>query len=146
MTKTIANFMAAALLATTVLSVPAPAEARARHHTRAYHHSRDYNYYQRDRYRDDRGDALAAGVAGLAIGAILGAALTSDRNHRSRGYYGDGYYRDDYGGGYGGGGEWREHHRNRSYGRDYYGDGYGDDWGDGRDYGWREHRHDDDDD
>lgn len=60
------------------------------------------------RYRHHRGDAVAAGVVGLALGAVLGAAIT-DSNRRGRydrcydrcggydrGYYRDGYYEDGY--------------------------------------------------
>jgi len=61
-------------------------------------------------YRHHRGDAVAAGVVGLALGAVLGAAIT-DSNHRryydrrydrcydrcgyDRDYYNEGYYEDD---------------------------------------------------
>ncbi len=52
----------------------------------------------RRRHRDNDGAAVAAGIAGLAIGAALASG------HRDRGYYRNGYYdRRDYGGYYGGG-------------------------------------------
>lgn len=72
--------------------------------------------WRRYSYRHHRGDAVAAGVVGLALGAVIGAAIT-DSNHRryydrrysgcydrcgyDRGYYRDGYYEDGYDDGYG---------------------------------------------
>ena len=73
----------------------------------------DGGHYRHKHRGDD--DALIAGVAGLAIGAILGSALSQRNEPRyappPQGYYGpppprdgyddDGYYGDDgYGGGY----------------------------------------------
>ena len=46
-------------------------------------YGRRYGYYGDDGY-DDGGDAVAAGVAGLAVGAILGGAL-SHRNYHTGG-------------------------------------------------------------
>jgi len=99
------------------------ASAQRRGHGRGHH---DYGgYYGADRYgcRDDNnygcerdrdrrryggsddGDAVAAGVIGLVLGAVIVSALTSDNNNNNRrddGYYDrrsdDGYYRDS--GGY----------------------------------------------
>lgn len=59
---------------------------RAYDHNRYYGHNR---YYDRRDWRghgsyrhhkdDDDGDAVVAGVAGLAIGALIGSAIASDR-------------------------------------------------------------------
>jgi len=112
--KRIIGALMAAVVATTAFAPAASA--------RDYHRG----YYSYDHHRD-HGDAVAAGVVGLALGAIIGSAITSD-NHRyrdrgyyyNRGYYNRGYYRDG-----------------------YYGNGYDDD----DDYGYsvcvvREHRYD----
>jgi hypothetical protein len=51
---------------------------------RAYDHGRHYD--RRDHYnyrKDDHGDAIVAGVAGLAIGALIGSAIASDRARTS---------------------------------------------------------------
>jgi len=82
--------------------VPAAAQAQPRH----YSHYYSYGHH-------DHGDAVAAGVIGLALGAIIGSAVSNSHRHRcydrcgyyDNGYYGDGYYRQGYyDGGYGGGG------------------------------------------
>ncbi len=76
----------------------------------AFAHDWRYGYSRRDYDRRDydrRGDAVAAGVVGLALGAVLGAAITNSRHRRyydrcddrcgygNRSYYDD--YDDDYG-------------------------------------------------
>ena len=94
MKRFLASVLALGLAAT---SFPNVASARDWHHG----------------YRHHRGDAVAAGVVGLALGAVLGAAITND-NHRRYydrrydgvcydrcGYYRDGYYEDGYDDGYG---------------------------------------------
>src|SRR5262249_27453509 len=51
------------------------------------------------------GDAVAAGVFGLALGAIIGSAASEHRRYYDRGYYNRGYYdRGYYDEGYYGGG------------------------------------------
>ena len=91
--KSTPGAMLALVLAATSL---APEAAYAREY-RHYNHGR--SYYDHDRRRG-RGDAVAAGVAGLVFGAILGAAVTS-RHRRDRcdngcgGYYNDDYYEGD---------------------------------------------------
>lgn len=67
LTRTIAVGAAAAML---VATVPGSAEAGYRYHGRY-----------------DGGAAVAAGIIGLGVGAILGSALA-----QPRGYYGPGYY------------------------------------------------------
>jgi hypothetical protein len=64
-----------------------------------YHRGYDRHHYDRDRWRgdyrrhhkdDDDGDAIAAGVIGLVLGGVLGAALASDPEPRygpGPGYY-----------------------------------------------------------
>jgi hypothetical protein len=80
---------------TCVAGVVAPATEAA---------ARDRHYYRYHRHHDDDGAAIAAGIAGLAIGA----ALASSGNRR--GYYDDGYRYD---------------RRYRYYDRGYYGRPYG---------------------
>lgn len=98
MRRFLTTALAAVTFAGAVAATTAPAQAR------------DYRDYRRyDRHRgNDAGVAVAAGIAGLALGAALSSS------GRARGYsdYDRGYYRDRYyGGGYYGGGY---------YGRSYY--------------------------
>jgi hypothetical protein len=79
MRKLMTAAMAAITLGGAIAATAAPAEAQPRH------------YYRYDRGHDRTGAAVAAGVAGLAIGAALAGS-----NH-NRGYYNNGYYG---GGGY----------------------------------------------
>ena len=67
--------LSAAIAATTLATLPAANADEWRHHR---HHG--------------NGDAVAAGVLGLAAGALIGGALANSRP--SYGYYGPGY--DDY--------------------------------------------------
>jgi hypothetical protein len=82
-----------ALIVATGALVPATASAQ-----RYYHH---YYYGHRG-----HGDAVAAGVVGLALGAIIGSAAADshrryyDRGYYDRGYYGRGYYEPGYYEGY----------------------------------------------
>jgi hypothetical protein len=82
------KLIAGALAAFTLAAVAMPASAEAR----PYHGG--YGYYG-DRHRGN-GDAVAAGIAGLAIGAIIGSAASQPRGYyeQPRGYYGapSGYY------------------------------------------------------
>ncbi|MDX2232985.1 MAG: hypothetical protein NW200_00675 [Hyphomonadaceae bacterium] len=58
----------------------APAVAEARDHGRHGYYDRGHygrGYHDRGRHHDDDNDALAAGVVGLALGAVLGAAIAS---------------------------------------------------------------------
>ena len=85
-----------------LLAVPAESFARDRHGDWGRYDGRSY------RHHNDHGDAVAAGVIGLAIGAVIGSALADDRDHYRGGppraydrynegpYHGDdGYSRDD---------------------------------------------------
>jgi hypothetical protein len=92
-----------------------PAESFARDHRGDWGgrdwHERDWRYDGRHyshRHRHDRGDAVAAGIIGLALGAAIGVAITEDRDRYRGGppraydrynegpyYHDDGYYRDD---------------------------------------------------
>jgi hypothetical protein len=96
MKKILAAALGALALGSTALVAPAEARPYARYNNH-------YNYNSRG-----HGDAVAAGIAGLAIGAIIGSAA-------SRPSYGSSYsYGYSYGPGYGG------------YGPGYgYGGGYG---------------------
>lgn len=82
--------LGAALVASASLAA-APAEARDR--------------YGRHRGGDDAAIAIAAGIAGLAIGAAISSNGRRDRYYDGQ-YYDDGYYRGGYYGGnyYNGGG------------------------------------------
>ena len=91
-----------------LIAAPSAAFAHERHggyYPRGY----DQRYYYR---HDDHGDAVAAGVIGLAIGAVIGTAL-SDHNDR---YYGPPRQYDRYN-------EGPNYRDDRDYGRDdgYYG-------------------------
>jgi hypothetical protein len=87
MRKLLVGGLAALTMASGVLAPVAEAQAR------------DYRYHHRyHRHRDNDGAALAAGIAGLAIGAAL--ASNSNRGYgrsygyydAQRGYYGRSYY------------------------------------------------------
>ncbi|MBS0385719.1 MAG: hypothetical protein JSS00_10280 [Proteobacteria bacterium] len=104
MKRLLTGALAFALAAT---SIPATAFARDRDDWRRDRYEYSHRYYNRG------GDAVAAGVIGLALGAVLGAAITDSnrRRHYDRcydrcGYDGrydrDAYYDDGYYGGYGG--------------------------------------------
>jgi hypothetical protein len=84
------KLIAGALAAFTLAAVAAPA-AEARPYRGGYN-----NYYSYDRHRHNNGDAFAAGIAGLAIGAIIGSAASQPRGYydQPRGYYDQprGYY------------------------------------------------------
>lgn len=72
-----------ALGATTLAALPANAGDWAgdwRWHDYGYHH------------RHHNGDAVAAGIVGLAAGALIGGALASQPPPPDYGYYDDGYY------------------------------------------------------
>lgn len=102
-----------AVIAATVLTVAAPAEAQ-----------RYGGYRHYDRRGGDAGPAIVAGIAGLAIGA----AIASNRNDRyyDRGYDYRGYYGPRYRGYYGP--RYRSYYGPRfrgGYDRGFYGPRYG---------------------
>jgi len=75
--------LSAAVLGTTLATLPA---ANAGDWNRWHHHGRGGGH---------GGDALAAGVLGLAAGALIGGALANDQPPRyADRYYDDGYDRD----------------------------------------------------
>lgn len=73
--------LSAAMAATMLVALPAANADEWRHHR---HHG--------------NGDAIAAGVLGLAAGALIGGALANDQPppDANRYYGGDGYYNDGY--------------------------------------------------
>ena len=83
------KLIAGALAAFTMAAVAVPASAEARPYRGGY----DYRYDNRHR---GNGDAFAAGIAGLAIGAIIGSVASQPRGYydQPRGYYDQprGYY------------------------------------------------------
>lgn len=105
MRKFIAMFATFAF-AMAAFATPASAQ-RYRHHDRGYDRDRGgYEYYHRDdcydrygrdrcynRHDDDDDDAIAAGVIGLVLGAVVATAIANS-NNRDDGYYSD---RDRYG-------------------------------------------------
>lgn len=76
------NLIAGALAAFTLAAVAIPASAEARPYRGGY----GGGYYDSHRHN---GDAVAAGIAGLAIGAIIGSAASQPRGYyeQPRGYY-----------------------------------------------------------
>lgn len=114
MMRKFATILAALAFGLTTL-VPATASAQHRgygygrgHHGGGYYGDgcrRDNNYgCERDRDRrrygrDDNDDAIAAGVIGLVLGAVIASAVSNSNNNdrRDDGYYSrdDDYYRDD---------------------------------------------------
>src|SRR5437667_2335574 len=94
MKKSLTAAMAALPFGGAVVATAAPAEAQRYDHHGYYGGGYDGGrYYDRGRHHDGHGDALAAGVVGLA----LGAALASSNNHNNyRGGYGYGYYDEPY--------------------------------------------------
>ncbi|MFT3727961.1 MAG: hypothetical protein QM759_09080 [Terricaulis sp.] len=82
--KSIIGALMAAVVATTAFAPAASA--------RDYHRGHYYSYGHRG-----HGNAAAAGVFGLVLGAALGASLSSNHHRYSdRGYYRDRYYDDGY--------------------------------------------------
>ena len=72
--------LSAAMAATMLVALPAANADEWRHHR---HHG--------------NGDAIAAGVLGLAAGALIGGALANDQPPPDANrYYDDGYYNDGY--------------------------------------------------
>lgn len=103
-------------MSATALTVAAPAEAQ---------------YYGRQHHHDNTGTAIIAGIAGLAIGAVIAGSNNNDqyrrRGYSQRGYIQGGTYGDGYGysdGRYNNGGynDYRRSYDNRGqgYGGSYY--------------------------
>jgi len=66
-------FFAAALVGLTLLTLAAPAEAGR---GRGYGNHGGHGGHYRHGYRGGGGNAVAAGIIGLGVGAIIGSALT----------------------------------------------------------------------
>ena len=111
MARLVSSAFTAILLASTVIASPAVAGAEERHGGRdsnqRYERMNDDRRSDRHQRDDDHGDAAAAAIVGLAIGAILGSTTRShpsqtyvDRDDVGEGYYSDGYRGDTYEPGY----------------------------------------------
>lgn len=115
MAKKVAALIGAAVIALTALA-PSVAAADPRHRggDRGYYDNHRGHYDGRRDYRrhDDNDDALAAGVVGLVLGAVIGSALSESRREPPPAYYppppragyNGGYYdgpQSGYGPGYG---------------------------------------------
>lgn len=90
MKKVLTTALAALTFGGAVVATAAPAQAQR--------YDRHYGgrYYDHHRHRDRGGDALAAGVVGLALGAAIASSSNNNRSYYSNGYYGSGYgYYDD---------------------------------------------------
>jgi hypothetical protein len=105
----------ATALAATALTAASPAMAR--------------DYYGYHHHGDSTGAAIAGGMIGLALGAVI-ASAASNHNHdyRNRGWeYRDGYYWDREGHRYDSNGrryDDSDYYARRGYRDGYYGDGY----------------------
>ncbi len=75
--------LAGAFLSTGLLPVT---EASAGHRHKVNKHAQ--KHHKRHKRRNNDGDLIAAGIIGLAIGAII-AGSANDRNHRADAYYND---------------------------------------------------------
>lgn len=103
MGKIMSTVMALTVAASSAISFSAPAEARRGDRYNNYNYcdhnprSRDcrgyYNRYddRRDyrRRRNNDGDVAAAAIIGLAVGAIVGGAISNDNRNDRRYYRGD---------------------------------------------------------
>ncbi|TPG15586.1 hypothetical protein [Sphingomonas oligophenolica] len=106
-------------MSATALTVAAPAEAQ---------------YYGRQRHHDNTGTAIIAGIAGLAIGAVIASSNNNDqyrrRGYSQRGYIQGGTYGDGYGYNDGRYNDYRRSYDNRgqgyggAYDQNAYGGGY----------------------
>ena len=105
MRKILASALAALTFGGAVAATASPAQAEH------YGYYRPYYYGHRHHDSDDAAIAVAAGVAGLALGAALSSGDRGGRYYRSYpsrsyyydrgyGYYGGGYYDRPYGYGY----------------------------------------------
>jgi hypothetical protein len=99
MTHKLTSLLAAAAFALTSLAVPASADARDRRHDGdygCYDNCGRYDHRRRHHRDDDGDDAIAAGLIGLVIGAVLVSALTGG-NDRDRNRDDYSAYERDYG-------------------------------------------------
>lgn len=79
--KTLAVFLSAGMLATTLIPVNS-ASAHDRRGGKHFHNQKHHHNYRKrsHRHRSNGGDLLAAGVIGLTVGALIGSA----HHHRER--------------------------------------------------------------
>ncbi|MCC6921378.1 MAG: BA14K family protein [Alphaproteobacteria bacterium] len=94
--KIISTALALAMAATSTVGLASTAEARGRHHG-YYSNGYDGHYYRR-RHHNHNGDAIAAGVLGFALGAIVVGSTqrrTVRRDYDGGRYYDSGYDRYD---------------------------------------------------
>lgn len=92
MASKFAALAGAAVIAFTALAPSvASADHRYRGHDRGYYDNHRGHYDGRRGYRhrdhDDDNDALAAGVVGLVLGAVIGSALSESRRDPPPAYY-----------------------------------------------------------
>jgi len=85
MKKLISTALAVIIASTSTVGLTGAAEAR--HRDRYYGHNNYYHYdgYRYRRHHHSNGDAVAAGILGFALGAIV--AGTAQRNYVRRDYY-----------------------------------------------------------
>jgi hypothetical protein len=84
MFKPVATALAVASLALAA-AAPSTALARDRHDGYNGRYERNYDGYRRG-HHDDHGDALAAGIVGLALGALIVSAATADQHNQPQCY------------------------------------------------------------
>lgn len=89
--KIISTALALAMAATSTVGLTGTADARSRHHG-YYSNYNDGYYYRRHRHHNHNGDAIAAGVLGFALGAIV--VGSTQRRYVRRDYYDGGRYYD----------------------------------------------------
>lgn len=91
MKKTISAALAFTMLATSSVTLAGTSEARHRRGDGYYNNGYDNGYYDNRRHRNRGGDAAAAAIIGLALGAIIVGSTTQRRRTTTTYYYDEGY-------------------------------------------------------
>lgn len=86
MKKFISTALAVMIASTSTIGFAGEAEARRGDRYRN-HYNYNYDHYRYRRHHHHNGDAVAAGILGLALGAII--VGSAQRNHAQRDYYYD---------------------------------------------------------